>query len=237
MIKNETLNQNLEIILNKNRQNITPEDLGRVEGICFSKVDKTGEQSYTFDELLSLPNLSRLTVTATFVTNEDIKTLGKLPNLKSLDFTRCVLADDIDYSELSTVEDLSISRSFINNYHSLSSATGLKSLVLFFPYNEDEADLDINDISSEKTLEHLTLEGCDIANATSFSRFSKLKTLNLLSTSVQHFDFINYLNSLETIYVEPRYRNDENLNRPNLNVQVSKIALAMDDVDGNKHLV
>lgn len=237
MIKNETLNQNLEIILNKNRQNITPEDLGRVEGICFSKVDKTGEQSYTFDELLSLPNLSRLTVTATFVTNEDIKILSKLPNLKSLDFTRCVLADDIDYSELSTVEDLSISRSFINNYHSLSSATGLKSLVLFFPYNEDEADLDINDISSEETLEHLTLEGCDIANATSFSRFSKLKTLNLLSTSVQHFDFINYLNSLETIYVEPRYRDDENLNRPNLNVRVSKIALAMDDVDGNKHLV
>lgn len=237
MIKNETLNQNLEIILNKNRQNITAEDLSKIEGICFSKVDKTGEQSYSFEELLSFPNLSRLTVTATFVTNEDIRMLSNLPNLKSLEFTKCVLADDIDYSELTTVENLSISRSFINNYHSLASANGLKSLVLFFPYNEDEADLDINDIHSEETLEQLTLEGCDIANPTSFSRFSKLRTLNLLSTTVQHFDFVNYLNSLETIYVEPRYREDENLKRPNLNVQVSKVALAMDDLEGSKHLV
>lgn len=237
MIKNETLNQNLEVILNKNRGNIVPEDLSKVEGICFSKANPEGDQIYSSSELLLLPNLSRISVTSSLVTKEDIEVLSQLPNLKSISFTRCIIEEDVDYSTLAALEDLSISRSFVNNFQTLSTAKTLKSLELFFPYNENDDDLNISDISSEETLEMLTLEGCDISNPTSFSKFTNVKTLNLLSTSVQHFDFVNHMNSLETIYVAPRYAEDKNLKKPNLIVQLSKAGLVMDNVDGSKNLI
>ncbi|MBQ3511584.1 MAG: hypothetical protein IJA30_04735 [Bacilli bacterium] len=237
MLKNEVMNETLEVMLNKNRKNITIEDLQQIETIYFSKATQDGEQVFPIEEVLLLPNISVLSIASSMITQEDIEVLSQLPNLKSISFTRCIIEEDVDYSSLSALENLSISRSFINNYQTLSTAKTLKSLELFFPYNENDDDLNISDISSEETLEMLTLEGCDISNPTSFSKFTKVKTLNLLSTTVQHFDFVNHMNSLETIYVSPRYGEDKNLKKPNLIVQLSKAELVMDNVDGSKNLV
>ena len=123
-----------------------------------------------------------------------------ISRLRTINFTKCILDENIDFSQLSSLENLSISRSFINNFKSLSTAKTLKSLELFFPYNENDDDLNVDDIESEESLEILALEGCDITNPTSFSKFSKLKILNLLSTTVQHFDFINYMKYMIAAY-------------------------------------
>lgn len=237
MLKNEVMNETLEVMLNKNRKNITIEDLQQIETIYFSKATQDGEQVFPIEEVLLLPNISVLSIASSMITQEDIEVLSQLPNLKSISFTRCIIEEDVDYSSLSALENLSISRSFVNNFQTLSTAKTLKSLELFFPYNENDDDLNISDISSEETLEMLTLEGCDISNPTSFSKFTNVKTLNLLSTTVQHFDFVNHMNSLETIYVAPRYGEDKNLKKPNLIVQLSKAELVMDNVDGSKNLI
>lgn len=237
MLKNEVMNETLEVMLNKNRKNITIEDLQQIETIYFSKATQDGEQVFPIEEVLLLPNISVLSIASSMITQEDIEVLSQLPNLKSISFTRCIIEEDVDYSSLSALENLSISRSFVNNFQTLSTAKTLKSLELFFPYNENDDDLNISDISSEETLEMLTLEGCDISNPTSFSKFTKVKTLSLLSTTVQNFDFVNHMNSLETIYVAPRYGEDKNLKKPNLIVQLSKAELVMDNVDGSKNLV
>lgn len=237
MLKNEVMNETLEVMLNKNRKNITIEDLQQIETIYFSKATQDGEQVFPIEEVLLLPNISVLSIASSMITQEDIEKLSHLPKLRTINFTKCILDENVDFSQLSSLENLSISRSFVNNYQTLSTAKTLKSLELFFPYNENDDDLNISDISSEETLETLTLEGCDISNPTSFSKFTNVKTLNLLSTTVQNFDFVNHMNSLETIYVAPRYGEDKNLKKPNLIVQLSKAELVMDNVEGSKNLV
>ena len=237
MLKNEVMNETLEVMLNKNRKNITIEDLQQIETIYFSKATQDGEQVFPIEEVLLLPNISVLSIASSMITQEDIEKLSHLPKLRAINFTKCILDENVDFSQLSSLENLSISRSFVNNYQTLSTAKTLKSLELFFPYNENDDDLNISDISSEETLEILTLEGCDISNPTSFSKFTKVKTLSLLSTTVQNFDFVNHMNSLETIYVAPRYGEDKNLEKPNLIVQLSKAELVMDNVDESKNLV
>ena len=237
MLKNEVMNETLEVMLNKNRKNITIEDLQQIETIYFSKATQDGEQVFPIEEVLLLPNVSVLSIASSMITQEDIEKLRHLPKLRTINFTKCILDENIDFSQLSSLENLSISRSFINNFKSLSTAKTLKSLELFFPYNENDDDLNVDDIESEESLEILALEGCDITNPTSFSKFSKLKILNLLSTTVQHFDFINYMNSLETIYVEPRYSQEQNLSKEGLKVETSKFSLVIDDQEGSKNLV
>lgn len=237
MLKNEVMNETLEVMLNKNRKNITIEDLQQIETIYFSKATQDGEQVFPIEEVLLLPNISVLSIASSMITQEDIEKLSHLPKLRAINFTKCILDENVDFSQLSSLENLSISRSFINNFQTLSTAKTLKSLELFFPYNENEEDLNINDISSEESLEILALEGCDITNPTSFSKFSKLKILNLLSTTVQHFDFVNHMNSLETIYVAPRYVQEQSLSKEGLKVETSKFNLAIDDKEGSKNLV
>lgn len=237
MLKNEVMNETLEVMLNKNRKNITIEDLQQIETIYFSKATQDGEQVFPIEEVLLLPNISVLSIASSMITQEDIEVLSQLPKLRAINFTKCILDENVDFSQLSSLENLSISRSFINNYQTLSTAKTLKSLELFFPYNENDDDLNISDISSEETLEMLTLEGCDISNPTSFSKFTKVKTLSLLSTTVQHFDFVNHMNSLETIYVAPRYVQEQSLSKEGLKVETSKFNLAIDDKEGSKNLV
>lgn len=237
MLKNEVMNETLEVMLNKNRKNITIEDLQQIETIYFSKATQDGEQVFPIEEVLLLPNISVLSIASSMITQEDIEKLSHLPKLRAINFTKCILDENVDFSQLSSLENLSISRSFVNNYQTLSTAKTLKSLELFFPYNENDDDLNISDISSEETLEMLTLEGCDISNPTSFSKFTKVKTLNLLSTTVQHFDFVNHMNSLETIYVAPRYVQEQSLSKEGLKVETSKFNLAIDDKEGSKNLV
>ena len=237
MLKNEVMNETLEVMLNKNRKNITIEDLQQIETIYFSKATQDGEQVFPIEEVLLLPNISVLSIASSMITQEDIEKLRHLPKLRTINFTKCILDENIDFSQLSSLENLSISRSFINNFKSLSTAKTLKSLELFFPYNENDDDLNVDDIESEESLEILALEGCDITNPTSFSKFSKLKILNLLSTTVQHFYFVNHMNSLETIYVEPRYVQEQSLSKEGLKVETSKFNLAIDDKEGSKNLV
>ena len=237
MLKNEVMNETLEVMLNKNRKNITIEDLQQIKTIYFSKATQDGEQVFPIEEVLLLPNISVLSIASSMITQEDIEVLSQLPKLRAINFTKCILDENVDFSQLSSLENLSISRSFVNNFQILSTAKTLKSLELFFPYNENDDDLNISDISSEETLEMLTLEGCDISNPTSFSKFTKVKTLSLLSTTVQHFDFVNHMNSLETIYVEPRYVQEQSLSKEGLKVETSKFNLAIDDKEGSKNLV
>lgn len=237
MLKNEVMNETLEVMLNKNRKNITIEDLQQIETIYFSKATQDGEQVFPIEEVLLLPNISVLSIASSMITQEDIEKLSHLPKLRAINFTKCILDENVDFSQLSSLENLSISRSFVNNFQTLSTAKTLKSLELFFPYNENDDDLNISDISSEETLEMLTLEGCDISNPTSFSKFTNVKTLSLLSTTVQHFDFVNHMNSLETIYVEPRYVQEQSISKEGLKVETSKFNLAIDDKEGSKNLV
>lgn len=236
MFVNPRINGVLEVLLNKNPQDISQEDITEIQTIAFTKAQEDGQQVYSINEVLNFQNLKHIYIESSEIFQEDIEKLSQIPTLSSIEFSKCILDSNLDFSNFAQLRNLTVEGSYIEDPKFLSTLNNLKKLAVIFPYNE-EADINISDIKCGETLEELRLEGCCIENATSLSQLPNLKVLNFLSTEVPHFEFIDALPQLNQITVEPRYASNEKLQIPSLVVHTSDLHLVMDDKDYSRKIV
>ena len=224
----------LENVLNKDSESFTSDDMSLIETIYFTKAHNDGTQIYSLEELLQFPNLKNIVIESSFIVESDLEILRKLPHLSKLDFIKCILDINLDFSTL-PLETLSIERCYIEETNFLRTLQSLKSLRIVFPYNEEQ-DINLNDLNCSETLESLWLEGCCLSNVTSLSNLKNIKNLNFMYTEMPQFSFVESMPKLETIFVEPRYASDNDLQKSPAKVYTSTAILAMDDEHGSKQL-
>lgn len=235
MFKNYHINRMLEVQLNKKSTDINSNDLINIKNMFFSKASNDGIQDYCIDELEVFPNLTNLTIASSLINKEDIDKLKSLDKLESINFSKCIIAEDLDFSSMKSLKNLELDRCYISSFLFIKTIKECTDLAIIYPYNEDDEKLDINYINCN--LKKLSLEGCDICNEYNLSNLSNLKTINLLSTDVSDFSFVSELESLEKIYVSPKYSKDVNLIDKEFQVAFSIADIVMDDMEGKRQLI
>lgn len=203
MIKNTYLINNVEVILNKKIDRVTKNDLEKITSIGFTKLETNNFQSNKFEELLLFPNLISLSINNSVIEIEDIEIMSRLKNLKFLNFEKCLMENNIDFSILKNLNAITFSRCVIKNYKFLNGMNNLKKLTISFPLENEIVD--INEFTELNYLEELFIEGCDIVNSYELKKFKNVKVLYLLISELDNLDFISHMNDLVKIYIPEKY--------------------------------
>jgi len=206
MLTNEKLKDFLRVILNKEVDSITPEEIANITTVRISTRNDNGEHLFDFNDLHDLPKLERVIIADSLVRAEEIKTLSSLPLLKSIDFEHAAFVDESLLSQLANVKILSFNNCLIRDYAFLKES--LKYIVeinIINPYDETELDLSL--LNDKLLLSKLCLERVNIVNYQEFG-LPNLETLSLLNSSIDSFDFIPKCPKLSVMFLPERYLNN-----------------------------
>lgn len=103
-IKNEELKKRILRVLNKSDlEDITEEDLLKIENISFNKRLVNGEETYIkISDIHFFPLLKSITLKGYLLTMEDIEIIAKQSNIENVSFIGCEFKD-IDFDNISRI--------------------------------------------------------------------------------------------------------------------------------------
>ena len=179
------LEKAVRIILKKYDENLTIEDLEKIEELNLNYYDIFEEKNIIkIEELQNFKNLRRLSLAKFCLSKEDIRLLGTLNYLYSLNLNNCTIENEEDISELSKLTSIELRNMKINSLSFCNNLKNLKKLSL-----RDSQIKYFSDIKKCIVLEYLDIEG--------------IGNLNL--------DFLLYLDCLKLINVSRQQLTEYNL--------------------------
>ena len=198
-ISNENLKLNIQIQLKKKIDNITTEDLNKIEFITLEGDLNNSNNIYVnIDDLKQFPNLKSIYLKKYYITQEVYDYILKINGLQSIIFAKCMFENV--YPVKSSITSMELNRCYVDDYMFLSSLTALDSLSILYPYNEKEVDL--NNIRTLNKINKLILDGCMLTNFNALNYLKELDYLSLLNTNLPQdsYQVINSLDNLKIIY-------------------------------------
>lgn len=233
MVKNEYITDYLQILFNRNIDDISKDEYLNVKNMVFSKM-ASDNAFYDINELLIFPNIERLLIKNSRITKQDIIILSSLHNLQEITFERCYLDEDCNLSLIIGLIKLEFSRCCLSNYVNFLSLNNLNDLTIFFPFDENAIDLSY--LSESQNIYQLTLEGCIIKNIANLTKLQKLEVLNLLSTKIEdNIELLNEIPKLRELYISSKYLKAGKYN--GIDVYNSVLNLIIDDQNNSKGIV
>ena len=141
--------------------------------------------------LSSLTTLEKLDISGSRPTQEDMKIIGGLTNLKELNLADCGLSTIASLEKLTNLVDLDLSNNTIRNIQILAEMTGLTTLKL-----AHNALVDLTALSSLTSLSHLDVSYNSITNTAPVSACSALTYLDISYNSLTALDGVDKLTNL-----------------------------------------
>ena len=224
LIENKNLRSTLEIILNKSYNDITIDDLINLKNISFSKPKSPSEEKFRVEEILKMPNVTSLAINDSNIINSDLSIISKLFFLRDISFDNCHFDENLNFKELKKITYMTINYCDIQNYSFLKDLTNLENLVIVYPQNELDIDLNV--------LENLS----NLKNFDSLKKLKKLENLYFITTSVPNIEFLKELANLKKVYIPDKYLNGIK-KVGNIEILSSSIDLLIDDDYNSKGIV
>ncbi|ORX84888.1 L domain-like protein [Anaeromyces robustus] len=145
-------------------------------------------------------SLKKLYLYNMIITQDNIKEIASLTNLKELSFTSCNTENNLNINSLKKllkIENLEIKNSFLSqNIDFIYAFKNLKNLII----SNYESMSIFNQINKFKQLESLVLENCNIDTIPdSLLQLKNLKKLNLHNNKISNFEKLINLKNLEDI--------------------------------------
>ena len=206
-IEDNKLITTLQIITNKKIEDITFEDLQKIEILPLSS-DEDHNYQLTFEVLQLFPNLKRLTISDAYISKNGFKIIASFPNIESIAFYRCMFdKEGVIFSQ--NIKNIEIIDSFIEKYDFLKDIKNLESLVIFKAYLNDPINLEY--VSNISSLRELNLDKSRYDNFSSLIKLKELKSLSLLDTTIpdNYVDIINQLKNLEELWIPEEYNSSQ----------------------------
>ncbi|MBQ9267365.1 MAG: hypothetical protein IJ217_03710 [Clostridia bacterium] len=162
MIESESLKKYISSLLNKSADELTVEDLNKIDYISLKKMNALYQETDCITgDLIQFKNLKGCTLFKFDVSESDIKNLNRIPKLESICF---------DFCELNGL-NLSINESINRFYFNMCNDLKLKqfkeftaeSLTIIGDENR-KTELNINDIERMDNLKRLSINNYEIKN-------------------------------------------------------------------------
>lgn len=129
MLKTKSIIDQVEIILNKNIEAVTHEELNKIEIITIKKLGYDGEiYNTSFEDINLLTNLKQLDIFDCMISDKEVKIILKLKNLKVISFINCDFIDEANF----LFDNIKTENIYISNCIGLSgiNISNLKDLEL-----------------------------------------------------------------------------------------------------------
>ena len=222
----------LQVQLNKKIEEMTEDDFKMIESLSFDSRCIDGSVNINdFSKIKLFSNLKVINVNNAILSNESLSYFN-LPNIQQINLINCTFVDDVDFSNISGITELSLNKCFVDDYSLLlKSLEKIKSVHIINPYDDNEIDIE----SLNCNLEVLVLEHCIIKNTNLLEKFDACVMLSLLNSSMDNVDlqFLKKMKSLKQLFISRKYM--EEVNSLNLNhmidVRFNLNVFAQDDID------
>lgn len=189
-IKSNDLKKYISMKLNKSVLEITSDDIQKIVDISFNSTGLAGnETDYIFDDLIYFNNLSRFSLTNYEITEDKIKILNQLSNLKFLQFEDCSFF--MCESNLKSVENLHFNKCTNVPIENIDFSN-----VKTFSFNsflDEKSYIDISNFNCISRFENVSLNNCLIDNIELFLTNENIKSINLDASSNYSDNFVEKL--------------------------------------------
>ncbi len=223
--KNKHLAKFISILLNKNVEDLTYQDLQKINVVNISNVDDDGERVYDFEELKYCTNLHTIIIKSSILTLDDMNILSNLgEQIKSFNFQDCVFLNENALAQLNQVEDIVFDGCIYRNLDALRQITSLKSCTIRNPYNRTVVNLEI--FKDMEALKKLYLEQCDLIHQECMKNYVfRLQCLSLLNSQVNDLQFLDTMPDSAEVYLSEETMTSPyvNKNKKRLQIQNSYI--------------
>ena len=205
MIKTKSVKDMIEIILNKNPEIATQEDLDKIDSLFFKDDLERPEQDFSISDIQYFPNLKSISIKNHLITQEDINEILN-SNISEIEFEDCILDDNVGFTENDKVESIEFVKSSVDNYSFLNCFKKLKKLSVFKPQNNRL--FNVKDIEFNKELKTLILHDVVVSNIELLND-KEIEMLSLLKSSLSsnYVDSINQMKQLKKVYISEEYNN------------------------------
>ena len=159
--------------------------------------------SASLSVLSSLPKLTRVTITDTNVSAEDLVVIGALPKLEHLTLSGCSLSTTNGLEEATGVYYLDLSNNTIRNISALSAMQTLQEV-----YLQNNALTDLSSLSSCKEITKLNVSGNALRSLTPICTITKLVWLDASNNQIANLEQIGNLVNLHELYLSKNLLSD-----------------------------
>lgn len=228
-INNKTIELYVSTILNKSINDITNEDLSKIEHLPID-ISTIDNKKCDFSFIMMFPNLKSVSVSNGIIKDSNINILASNNSIIKYTFTKCRLENEKSIYKLDNTLSLSFIKCYMENYDFLQSFHQLKELSIIDPYNE--TIIDLKTIKSNN-LESLSIENCVVEHFDLVRSFEKCKEMSFYNSVLEHEKVrnIEFPKSLKKVIIPQLYYYDIPLEqKENINI-ITNIMELMSDTD------
>lgn len=153
--------------------------------------------------LSSLAKLTKLSITDTSVSAEELAVIGALPKLEQLTLNGCGLSTAAGLEKATGLRYLDLSNNTIRNISALASMQSLQKV-----YLQNNALTDLSSLSAIKTITHLNVSGNALSTLTPICGISELVWLDASNNQLTRLEQIGKLTKLQELYLSKNLLND-----------------------------
>ena len=204
VIKDKNLKMYLNILLNKNIEDITEEDCSTIKTISYENNDDPNQYILDLEELDYFPNLEGINFSNVLIRKKDLEKL-KEKNIQKLRIQHCAFDSSDNLSLLNNLKSLEAIDSYHENYDFLKNLNELEYLAITKPYTK--GFLSIENIIGMNHLKKLSLEQCNLDHIELLKELKELELINLLGSalSAKTESYLKELPNLKKIYIDKEY--------------------------------
>ncbi len=197
------------MLFNKPYSKITSRELSEILNILLEFSDTLDENNQIeLSQIIQLlPNLKRITISNSSITNNYINQLSIL-KIESLLFENCSFSENVCLKNFNNLKDLNFYKCALLDYNILNDLN--KEIVKISIINPiDENVIDMNIFINYLNLAELYLENCVIQNINVISKLQNLKIVSFLWSDIVEINKINVLltlKKLNDIYLSDNYK-------------------------------
>lgn len=200
-IKTDALRTKLELICDKDFEELTHDDLDEVLEITLSNSDVGNNPTpIFFEDLIYLDNLEKLTIVGANLTVEDYAFILSRKKLKYLHFQDSRIEELVDIDRLSELESLLLIKTYAGGLDNIGTINNLKNVALV------SHDLSNINYLENLSLNSLILSHTNIDNYESIYKLGNLEILAIDNTNIDDLDFLIDFKNLKELHIDMKQR-------------------------------
>ena len=151
----------------------------------------------------SLAKLTKLSISNTTISTEDLAIIGALPKLERLTLSNCNLSTTAGLEKATALRYLDLSNNTIRNISGLSQLSNLQEV-----YLQNNALNDLSSLSNTKTITKLNVSGNSLTSIAPLSNISGMTWLDVSNNQLTSVEGIAGLTMLKELYLSKNQLTD-----------------------------
>lgn len=200
MIKTKEIDKYIHnVLLKKNNEKLTEEDLLKVKELVLSGVNLDNEKIVCdFEDFTKLVSLESCILEQFDITDEFVLNLNSLKNLTDLTFSHCNFLSNKKIE--CEIKRLIIAYTKLNGFDILKNFEIVDTLMLI-----EANDVDLNELIQFKNIKKLCIYNSKVINMERINEFAKLKTLKLDGSEIDNEDILLKISKDIIVQREDKY--------------------------------